>query len=108
MLKSATQQSTAAFGYQFSIPPALHGGDQPYIFPNGPFPGVDPIISKFVQQTIASFVNNGVPSEHIAGASIPPYATNKSILNLVPDSPTIIPDPTANERCAWWHKALYS
>ncbi|OPB45477.1 Dipeptidylpeptidase [Trichoderma guizhouense] len=108
MLNSAMQQGTAAFGYQFSIPPALHGGDQPYIFPNGPFPNVDPTISKFVQQTIAGFVINGAPSEHIAGASFPPYATNKSILNLVPDSPTIIPDPTANGRCAWWHKALYS
>ncbi|KAL6697248.1 hypothetical protein J3F84DRAFT_368418 [Trichoderma pleuroticola] len=62
MLNSAMQQGTAAFGYQFSIPPALHGGDQPYIFPNGPFPDVDPFISKFVQQTIAGFVNNALYS----------------------------------------------
>ncbi|KAL8874457.1 MAG: hypothetical protein Q9174_000202 [Haloplaca sp. 1 TL-2023] len=95
------------YAYQFSVPPALHGQDIPYTFFNGPdMEVVSDDTALALQQYITSFAETGVPS----GASIPRfplYGDNSTIINLNATSITETMDPTANNRCLWWQKALY-
>ncbi|UKZ52962.1 hypothetical protein TrVGV298_006748 [Trichoderma virens] len=108
MVKAAQKQGVAAFEFQNSIWPALHGSDQPLLFSNGLTPGVDPQISSIVKHIVAGFVNNGSPIKSpFGGVSIPAYGQNDSILDLVVNASSIIRDPTSNLRCEWWNKALY-
>ncbi|KAL7815507.1 alpha/beta-hydrolase [Trichoderma gracile] len=108
MIKAAQEQGVAAFGFQNSIWPAVHGGDQPYLFSNGPTPGVDAQIASVAKDAIAGFVINGSPiKSSVGGISIPPYGRDDSILNFVANASSVIRDPTSNNRCDWWQKALY-
>lgn len=95
------------FGYQFSVPPALHGQDVPYTFFNGPSPAVTSDSTALaLQEYITSFAENGVPS----GKGIPRfplYGNDSQIIDLNVTSITAFKDPSANERCLWWQKALY-
>ncbi|RFU82192.1 acetylcholinesterase [Trichoderma arundinaceum] len=107
MVKAAAQQQLGAFGYQYSVWPAVHGSDQPSLFSNGPTPGVDPEISSLLKNVVAGFVNNGSPNKSPAGITTPPYGQVSSILNVSVNGSSVIRDPAANERCDWWQKALY-
>ena len=95
------------YAYQFSVFPALHGQDTPYTFFNGPNPSVvNPAIATALQEYLTSFAINGVPS----GPGIPIfplYGANATEINLSATSISEMRDPTANERCLWWQKALY-
>lgn len=94
------------YAYRFNVPPALHGQDVPYTFWNGPSPAVtSKSIALALQTYITSFAATGVPS----GAKLPefPLWGNEShLLDLNIKGISIIKDPTANERCPWWQKAL--
>lgn len=108
MAKAAAQQRIGTFGYQNSVWPALHGSDQALLFSNGPTPGVDPELASIAKNAVAGFVNNGSPDKSpISDITIPAYGQNDLILNLLVNASSIIRDPTANERCDWWQKALY-
>ena len=92
---------------EFSVPPALHGQDVPYTFYTGPNPAVaNATVAAALQDYITSFAMHGAPS----GAGMPAfplYEPDSKILNLNISSIEVIKDPTANERCVWWQKALY-
>ncbi|KAL7947105.1 alpha/beta-hydrolase [Trichoderma barbatum] len=108
MVKAAQKQGVAAFAYQNSVWPAIHGSEQRSLFPMGPAQGVDPQVASLVKNIVGGFVNNGSPNKSPSGGiSIPPYGKNGYILDLVPKATSIIRDPTMNDRCDWWHKALY-
>jgi len=95
------------YAYQFSVPPALHGQDVVYTFFNGPNPAVvNPQIAVALQEYLTSFAIHGVPS----GPGIPlfpMYGANATEINLGATTIAEMRDPTANERCKWWQKALY-
>ncbi len=95
------------FAYQFSVPPALHGQDVPYTFYNGPSPAVgNDTVAVALQQYITSFATDGRPS----GPGLPVFpllGTDNELISLDISSISEMSDPTANERCAWWQKALY-
>ncbi|KAK1253983.1 hypothetical protein MKX08_007978 [Trichoderma sp. CBMAI-0020] len=108
MVKAAIQQNLAAFGYEYSVWPAVHGSDQVPLFSNGPTPGVDPEVSSILKSIVGGFVNSGSPNKFSAGITAPPYGKDSSIVNiLVANASYVIRDPTANKRCDWWQKALY-
>lgn len=107
MVKAAEQQNIAAFGYEYSVWPAVHGSDQVPLFSNGPTPGVDPQVSTILKNLVGGFVNNGSPIMSPAGITVPPYGKDSSILNILVNASSVIRDPTASKRCDWWQKALY-
>ncbi|UKZ97137.1 uncharacterized protein TrAFT101_011905 [Trichoderma asperellum] len=107
MVKAAAQQNIAAFGYEYSVWPAVHGSDQVPLFSNGPTPGVDPQVSSILKNIVAGFVNNGSPNKPPTGITTPSYGRDNSILNILVNASSVIRDPTANRRCDWWQKALY-
>ncbi len=95
------------FAYQFSVPPALHGQDVPYTFYNGPGPEVaNDTVAVALQQYITSFATDGRPSGP-AFPMFPLLGTDNELISLNISSISEMMDPTANERCAWWQKALY-
>ncbi|KAL7954029.1 alpha/beta-hydrolase [Trichoderma compactum] len=108
MVKAAQKQGVAAFGFQNSIWPAIHGSDQRFLFPSGPTRAANAQVCGVMWDIIAGFVNNGSPIKSPAyGASIPAYGQKDSILNLLDNAYSITRDPTTNARCDWWQKALY-
>ncbi|KAM0511442.1 hypothetical protein ACHAPE_009881 [Trichoderma viride] len=107
MVKAAIKQNLAAFGYEYSIWPAVHGSDQVPLFSNGPTPGVDPQVSSVLKSLIGGFVSHGSPNKSPTGLTAPPYGHDSSILNILVNASSVIRDPTANKRCDWWQKALY-
>jgi carboxylesterase type B len=107
MVKAAAQQKVAAFGFEYSVWPAVHGSDQVPLFSNGPTPGVDPQVSSILKNVVAGFVNNGSPNKSPIGITTPPYGLDSSILNILVNASSVIHDPTANKRCNWWQNALY-
>lgn len=89
------------------MPPALHGQDIYYTFFNGPNMAVLSDAAALALQTyITSFAETGIPSGP-GIPSFPLYGNDSNIINLNATSITEIMDPTANERCLWWQKALY-
>ncbi|EHK46756.1 uncharacterized protein TrAtP1_005268 [Trichoderma atroviride] len=107
MVKAAIQQNLAAFGYEYSVWPAVHGSDQVPLFSNGPTPGVDPEVSSILKNIVGGFVSSGSPNKSPAGITAPPYGQDSSIVNILVNASSVIRDPTANKRCDWWQKALY-
>ncbi|OAQ61841.2 carboxylesterase family protein [Pochonia chlamydosporia 170] len=109
MAKYAQLHGTPAFHFDFSVPPALHGDDQPYTFARGSVPGMDPEIASIIQNAIAGFVMRGIPARSpITKASVvPAYGSENKVLNLAVHDTAAVKDPESNERCEWWHKALY-
>ena len=95
------------YAYQFSVPPALHGQDVAYTFMNGPSMSVtSDSAAMALREYITSFAINGKPS----GPTLPmfPLYTNATNINdLNATSITSILDPTANQRCNFWQRALY-
>ena len=101
-----TAYQNRTYAYQFSVPPALHGQDIPYTFYNG---GSVPLpqIAQALQTYITDFAIKGDPN----GPGVPGFQTwgpsaNEENLNVTGIMMQI--DPTANERCRWWQKALYT
>lgn len=109
MSKYADKHGTPVSEYVFSVPPALHGADQPYVFAKGPSPAIDSELAKIIQSIIAEFVMQGIPGEDTgpSAGSIPPYGEGSKVLNLTHGAPAIVDDLQSNERCDWWEKSLY-
>lgn len=102
------------YAYRFSVPPALHGQDVPYTFYNGPnstaIPGLgipNQSIAEALQKYIVTFTATGVPSSENLPV-FPQWGTDKNLLDLNVTGINVVKDDTANNRCAWWQKALYS
>lgn len=101
------------FSYYFSVPPGLHGEDVAYTFFNGDTTTSDegsPVnatVAAALQDYITSFTMNGNPNEK-GVPYFPLYGTNSStqVINIGKLG-TQVTDTTANDRCAWWQKALY-
>ena len=95
------------FAYQFSIPPAYHGQDVPYIYYNGPSDLVaNESIAHALQAYYTEFAITGEPNR----AGLPeflPYDAERQILNLNVTGIGMMKDPTENSRCHWWQLALY-
>ncbi len=90
------------------MPPALHGDDVPYTFYNGPNSSAVPqSIAEALQKYIVTFTATGVPSSENLPV-FPQWGTDKNLLDLNVTGIKVVKDDTANSRCAWWQKALYS
>jgi len=92
--------------YFFTVPPALHGNDIAYTYYNGA-PILAPQIALALQEYITSFAMTGSPNE----AGVPYfnlYGQNATIQDLNITGISEIIDPTANARCNFWQKALYT
>lgn len=106
LLQSTVHHGTAVYAWEFSVPPAIHGGDIPYTFYNGPAAGVDPHVASIMQHAIAGFAKSGVPDAGPLGlASFPQYGNEATTVNLNINSSVVIPDPTWNNRTLWWAQA---
>lgn len=118
----------SSYGYQFSIPPGLHGQELPYTFFTGLDPGPDvptlqlqdlvTIVMKFGQVAspktaiawqgfITSFTQEGIPSGRDLPRPIPPYGRNASVTDFNILGVRTIRDPSANRRCEWWQKGFH-
>jgi cholinesterase len=101
------------YSYLFSVPPGLHGEDIPYTFFNGDtstsddgYP-VNAFLATTLQRYITNFAILGTPNG-VGVPYFPIYGPNSTVLEIASDELIItIPDDLANERCAWWQKALY-
>ncbi|MCJ1367175.1 hypothetical protein MMC16_006307 [Acarospora aff. strigata] len=95
------------YAYQFSVPPALHGQDVPYTYYNGKTPAVlNETVAIALQEYLTSFAETGKPSGP-GFPMFPLYGPESTLLDLNVSSISEMMDPTANERCLWWQKALY-
>lgn len=107
IVKAVIHQNLAAFGYEYSAWPAVHGANQVPLFSRGPTPGVNPQASRTMKNIVAGFVDNGSPNKSPSGLSAPLYGQDSSIPNILVNASSVNYDPTANKRCDWWQKALY-
>ena len=90
-------------------PPAYHGLDVAYTFYDDH--GVSslvraPNVALGLQSYITEFVQSANPN---GGGTpyFPVYGTNSSVMDLGVTEFGSVTDPTANERCTFWQKALY-
>ncbi|KAK4549100.1 hypothetical protein LTR36_007556 [Oleoguttula mirabilis] len=95
------------YAYFFTVGSALHGSDIPYTYYNGNSSTVlNASIAIALQEYITHFAETGTPNE----AGVPyfvMYGANSTVQDLNISSITEVMDPTANQRCNWWQKALY-
>ncbi|TVY41701.1 Carboxylesterase [Lachnellula subtilissima] len=99
-----------AYSYQFSVAPSLHGDDVPYTFYQSPNNAVlNDTLAVAMQEYFTNFAITGDPN----GGGLPPFPTyyedspDGIVLDFNVSSISTIPDVLANDRCAWWQKALY-
>ena len=96
-----------SFAYQFSASHGRHAEDVYYTFANGPNPMVaNNSLATAMQEYITSFVQTDMPN----APGFPDFRTYEAaggILNLNTSMISLIPDKTANERCAFWQKGLF-
>lgn len=105
-----TAYNNQTFSYLFSIPPGTHGEDVPYTFYNdqGRSSSITNVTAATTLQTwITSFAKNGVPSSPPGIIAFPRYGMNATVIDLNQTSVTLTTDPTANQRCRFWQKALF-
>lgn len=95
------------YAYYFTVPPALHGDDIAYTYFNGPSEDVqsDPIAIA-LQEYITHFAATGNPNQP-GVPYFPIYSKNATVQELGISGIEQVMDPTANQRCDWWQKALY-
>ncbi|EMD00258.1 hypothetical protein BAUCODRAFT_145551 [Baudoinia panamericana UAMH 10762] len=95
------------YSYFFTVPPALHGQDVAYTYYNGPSASVlNSTVAVTLQQYITRFAETGMPNE--AGAPyFNMYGSNATVEVLNVSRISAAMDPTANQRCNFWQKALY-
>lgn len=96
-----------AYGYLFSVPPALHGDDIVYTFYEGPAAAVkNDTLALTMQDYFTNFVISGNPNR----AGLPyfsDYSQGAKLLNFNQTEIGLVDDELANDRCYWWQKALY-
>ncbi|KAI8631788.1 carboxylesterase family protein [Xylariaceae sp. FL1651] len=91
----------------FDVWPALHQGDVPYVFWNGPLThsSVNGSVARVIQDYITAFAITGDPNNS-ESPELPVYDL-KSTLGMTASGYGVVADPTINERCAYWHDATY-
>jgi hypothetical protein len=100
-----------AHSYIFTVPPALHGQELYYVFYNGQasdvfYQPMNVTVAHMMQDYWLNFARSGNPN----GKGLPYFSKwgNNSTLqsiSLAGVGPTR--DPTDNDRCRWWQRALY-
>ncbi|KAM0253112.1 hypothetical protein ACHAQJ_007388 [Trichoderma viride] len=107
LLQATIAHGTAAYAYEFSVPPGIHASDIPYTFYNGPAPNVDASVASIIQHAIAGFAESGLPDAGPLGiASFPRYDKDATTVNLYINSSVISSDTTWNNRTKWWAEVL--
>lgn len=97
----------ASYAYQFAASPALHGSDLAYTFYNGASQSITSLaVAEALQELVVSFALTGVPSTGRSGVTVPLYGADSKLLDLN-YTLSVVEDPLANPRCAWWQKALF-
>ena len=98
------------YAYFYTIFPAIHGQDIAYTYYTGAGQASGsvavPSIAIAMQEYITHFAETGNPNE----AGVPyfnMYSQNATVQVLNTTGITEAMDPTANQRCDWWQKALY-
>ena len=111
-----TNQLARAFGnktyaYQFEVGAALHGFDVDFTFYNGQgsdttkIPPLIAPIAEVLQGYITNFVQTGDPNG-MGLPTFPMYGSNGTEVGLNVTIDSYMADPTNNERCVFWGKAL--
>lgn len=92
---------------EFDVTPALHQGDIPYVFWNGPGsnPTVNQTVARFVQNYITSFTMTGNPNRR--GTPYLKISSGDDILDMSEYGFAQIHDQTMNPRCDYWQNAPY-
>ena len=124
MFTCNTNQLARAFGnktyaYQFEVPPALHGSDVEYTFWNGQPSNLSTTMAPLVAplaQVLQGYITNfamtgnpngaGLPYFPMAGHNATEVGLNATGLDVSINS--YMKDPTANARCVFWGKGLYT
>jgi carboxylesterase type B len=105
MLQAAMRNGRDAFGYCFSIPPAIHGSDLSYTF----HPSMGEVLSRhtaeLIQAAIASFTKTGNPNATGTDTTFPVYDSRALMLDLNLAT-SVIKDPSDNDRCAFQQTAF--
>lgn len=97
------------YAYFFTVPPALHGQDIDYTYYNDGGQSTEVLsveVALALQEYITSFAMSGSPN----GEGVPffdMYGANATVQRLALGGIGEVLDRTANERCAFWQKALY-
>lgn len=91
----------------FDVWPAMHQGDIPYVFYNGPqsLSSVNGTVARSIQDYITSFVITGNATAEKAPAL--PDWDPAAILGMSSTGFAIVNDPTDNDRCSYWHDAPF-
>ncbi|KAI0415586.1 carboxylesterase family protein [Xylaria grammica] len=99
--------NTTGYANLFNVWPALHQGDIPYVFWNGPSTSssTNGTVARIGQDYITAFAITGDPNN----SESPPLAPYdlKSVLGMTANGFSVVDDPTDNDRCAYWHNAPY-
>lgn len=103
-------QAAQGPGYynEFDVYPALHQGDVPYVFWNGP--GSDPTVNETVASVTQSYITAFAMTGNANNAVSPPIDPYNGTHVLDMSGTTgfsEIVDVTKNSRCDYWQKALY-
>lgn len=95
------------YAYFFTVPPALHGQDIAYTYFNGPSEDVaNDRIAIALQEYITQWAETGNPNSE-GVPHFPIYSDDATVQVLNITGIDQMMDPTANERCNFWQKALY-
>jgi carboxylesterase type B len=99
------------YAYQFEVPPALHGFDIGYTFWNGQPTNVSTVppliapLAQVLQGYITNFAMTGNPNGK-GLPNFPMYGTGSVEVGLNVTINSRMRDPTENQRCVFWGKAL--
>ena len=98
----------AGYYNEFDVAPALHQGDVPYVFWNGP--GSDPTVNETVAHVTQSYITAFAITGNANNPGSPPIESYHGTHVLEMSGTTgfaEILDVTMNSRCDYWQKTLY-
>jgi hypothetical protein len=90
---------------QFGVSPGAHTQDLSYTFNEKATPVPFPDARRILQQSVVSFVLNGVPHSH--AGTLPKWGVDQVLLDIT-ETGTQLSKSTVNKtRCAWWGNGEY-
>jgi carboxylesterase type B len=102
----AVDDPDSSYGYRFSVSRGWHGDDLAYTFHPSAGPVQDDHVAKLMQSYIAGFAANGDPNSNDPDVAFPKFGAESRIIDLN-TTRSVIEDPSMNDRCAFWQKALF-
>jgi carboxylesterase type B len=99
------------YAYEFQVPPAFHGRDIQYTYYNGQGTNLSVGLIAPVAQALQAYIVNFAMTGNPNGPGVPMFSMQGKNASMQAINATyIVPqvDDTANVRCAWWQKALYT